>query len=61
MGIGQDYCLNSGQELMDSMGRHRGRKVGRSICYVMQSVRVLVMCCGIVPPMLALEVPSWWS
>ena len=37
--LGQDYCLNSGQERMDSM---------KSVCCVMQSVRVLVMCCGIV-------------
>ena len=39
-------------------GRHRA---GRSVCCVMQSVRVLVMCCGIVLHMLVLEVPSCWS
>ena len=49
--LGQDYCLNSGQEHMDSMKSWAGReeeKAGRSVCCVMQSVRVLVMCCGIV-------------
>ena len=32
--LGQDYCLNSGQERMDSneeLGRHRGRE-GRKEC-----------------------------
>ena len=59
--LGQDYCLNSGQERMDSMKSWAGieeGKAGRSVCCVMQSVRVLVMCCGIV---LVLEVPSCWS
>ena len=49
--LGQDYCLNSGQERMDSMKSWAGieeGKAGRSVCCVMQSVRVLVMCCGIV-------------
>ena len=36
-------------------------KAGRSACCVMQSVRVLVMCCGIVLHTLVLEVPSCWS
>ena len=36
-------------------------KAGRSVCCVMQSVRVLVMCCGIVLHTLVLEVPSCWS
>ena len=36
-------------------------KAGRSVCCVMQSVRVLVMCCGIVLRTLVLEVPSCWS
>ena len=47
----QDYCLNSGQERMDSMKSWAGieeEKAGRSVGCVMQSVRVLVMCCGIV-------------
>ena len=46
---------------MDSMKSWAGieeGKAGRSVCCVMQSVRVLVMCCGIV---LVLEVPSCWS
>ena len=34
--------------LNGELGRHRGRKAGRSVCCVMQSVRVLVMCSGIV-------------
>ena len=42
--LGQDYCLNSGQERMDSMkswaGIEEGR-TGRSVCCVMQNVRVL--------------------
>ena len=49
--LGQDYCLNSGQERMDSMKSWAGieeGKAGKSVCCVMQSVRVLVMCCGIV-------------
>ena len=36
---------------MDSMKSWAGieeEKAGRSVCCVMQSVRVLVMCCGIV-------------
>ena len=52
----QDY---SGQERMDSMkswaGIEKG-KAGRSVCCVMQSVRVLVMCCGIVLHMLVLGI-----
>ena len=49
--LGQDYwscCLNSGQERMDSMKSWASieeGKAGRSVCCVMQSVRVLVMCC----------------
>ena len=49
--LGQDYCLNSGREHMDSMKSWAGieeGKAGRSVCCVRQSVRVLVMCCGIV-------------
>ena len=56
--------LNSGQERMDSMKSWAGieeGKAGRSVCCVMQSVRVLVMCCGIVLHTLVLEVPSCWS
>ena len=48
--LGHDYCLNSGQERMDLMKSWAGieeGKAGRSVCCVMQSVRVLVMCCGI--------------
>ena len=62
--LGQDYCLNSGQERMDSMKSWASieeGKAGRSVCCVMQSVRVLVMCCGIVLHTLVLEVPSCWS
>ena len=62
--LGQEYCLNSGQERMDSMKSWAGieeEKAGRSVCCVMQSVRVLVMCCGIVLHTLVLEVPSCWS
>ena len=44
--------------LNEELGRH---KAGRSVCCVMQSVRVLVMCCGIVLHTLVLEVPSCWS
>ena len=50
----QYYC----QERMDSMKSWAGieeGKAGKSVCCVMQSVRVLVMCCGIV------LVPSCWS
>ena len=57
--LGQDYCLNSGQERMDSMKSWAGieeEKAGRSVCCVMQSVRVLVMCCGIVLHTLVLDV-----
>ena len=46
--------------LNEELGRHRGREAGRSVCCVMQSVRVLVMCCGIVLQQV-LEVPSCWS
>ena len=49
---------------MDSMKSWAGieeEKAGRSVCCVMQSVRVLVICCGIVLHTLALEVPSCWS
>ena len=51
--------LYSGQERMDSMKSWAGieeRKARRSVCCVMQSVRVLVMCCGIVLHTLVLEV-----
>ena len=44
--LGQDYCLNSGQECMDSMKSWAGIEegmAGRSVCCVMQSVRVLVI------------------
>ena len=41
--------------LNEELGRHRGRE---GSCCVMQSVRVLVMCCGIVLHTLVLEVPS---
>ena len=47
--------------LNEELGRHRGREGKKSVCCVMQSVRVLVMCCGIVLHMLVLEVPSSWS
>ena len=40
--------LNSGQEHMTSWAGIEEGKAGRSVCCVMQSVRVLVMCCGIV-------------
>ena len=43
---------------MDSM---KSWAAGRSVCCVMQSVRVLVMCSGIVLHMQVLEVPSCWS
>ena len=49
-GVG-DAGINSGQERMDSMKSWAGiedGKAGRSVCCVMQSVRVSVMCCGIV-------------
>ena len=62
--LGQDYCLNSGQERIDLMKSWAGieeEKAGRSVCCVMHSVRVLVMCCGIVLHTLVLEVPSCWS
>ena len=52
------------QERMDLMKSWAGieeEKAGRSVCCVMQSVRVLVMCCGIVLHTLVLEVPSCWS
>ena len=45
--------------LNEELSRHRGRE-GKNCC-VMQSVRVLVMCCGIVLHMLVLEEPSCWS
>ena len=44
--------------LNEELGRHRGRE-GRKECLL--SVRVLVMCCGIVLHTLVLEVPSCWS
>ena len=56
--------LLTGQERMDLMKSWAGieeEKAGRSVCCVMQSVRVLVMCCGIVLHTLVLEVPSCWS
>ena len=43
--LGQDYCLNSGQECMDSMKSWAGieeGKAGRSVCCVMQSVSCVV-------------------
>ena len=43
---------------MDSMESWAGIEEGKSVCCVMQSVRVLVMCCEIVLRMLVLEVPS---
>ena len=43
---------------MDSMKSIEEGKAGRSVCCVMQSVRGLVMCCGII---LHIEVPSCWS
>ena len=49
--LGQEYCLISGQERMDLMKSWAGieeEKAGKCVCCVMQSVRVLVMCCGIV-------------
>ena len=59
--LGQDYCLNSGQDSMKSWAGIEEGKAGRSVSCVMQSVRVLVMCCGIVLHTLVLEVPSCWS
>ena len=56
--------LSSGQEHIDSIKSWTGieeGKAGRSVCCVMQSVRVLVMCCGIVLHTLVIEVPSCWS
>ena len=47
--------------LMKSWGGIEEEKAGRSVCCVMQSVRVLVTCCGIVLHTLVLEVPSCWS
>ena len=44
--------------LNEELGRHR-RREGRKECLL--SVRVLVMCCGIVLHTLVLEVPSCWS
>ena len=35
-------------DLMKSWAGIEEEKAGRSVCCVMQSVRVLVMCCGIV-------------
>ena len=58
------FKFRSGQERMDLMKSWAGieeGKAGRSVCCVMQSVRVLVMCCGIVLHTLVLEVPSCWS
>ena len=62
-GVG-DAGTRLGQERMDSMKSWAGieeEKAGRSVCCVMQSVRVLVMCCWIVLHTLVLEVPSCWS
>ena len=42
---------------MDSMKSWGGTEEGRSVCCVMQSVRVLVMCCGIVLHTLVVEMP----
>ena len=47
--------------LNEELGRHRAREGRMSVCCVMQSVRVLVMCCGIVLHTLVFEVPSCWS
>ena len=50
---------------MDSMKSWAGieeEKAGRSVCCVMQSVRVLVVCCGIVLHVLVVawaRVPHW--
>ena len=58
---GTRLLFNSGQERMDSMKSWAGieeGKAGRSVCCVMQSVRVLVR---IVLHTLVLEVPSCWS
>ena len=52
--------FRSGSSRMDSMKSWAG-KAGRSVCCVMQILRVLVMCCGIVLHTLVLEVPSCWS
>ena len=63
-GVGDAGTRLLGQERMDSMKSWAGieeGKAGRSVCCVMQSVRVLVMCCGIVLHTLVLEVPSCWS
>ena len=59
--LGKDYCLNSGQERMDSMKSWAGieeGKAGRSVCCVMQSESVshVLWDC----PAYA-EVPSCWS
>ena len=48
-------------DLMKSWAGIEEEKAGRSVSCVMQSVRVLVMCCGIVLHTLVLEVPSCWS
>ena len=56
--LGRDYCLNSGQERMDLMKSWAGieeEKAGRSVCCVMQSVRVLVMCCGDCPAFVSIR------
>ena len=56
--LGQDFCLNSGQEHMDSMKSWEGRKECLLCDAECESVsHVLVMCCGIVLHKLALEVP----
>ena len=55
--------LSGTHGLNEELGRHRGRE-GRKeclLCGLVQSVRVLVMCCGIVLHTLVLEVPSCWS
>ena len=58
--LGQDYCLNSGQERTDSMKSWASieeGKAGRSVCCVMQceSVSHVLWDCPV------LEVPSCWS
>ena len=35
--------------------------VGRSACFVVMSVKVIVTCCGSVQPIVVVEVISWLS
>ena len=55
-GVGDAGTFRSGMHGLNE-GIEEGKE-GRSVCCVMQSVRVLVMCCGIVLHTLVLEVPS---